>query len=612
MNQTDNIKRIFITSTKGAALLNSNKNINSFEPPIQQMPQQYNNIPAKPIINPSNTNNIPPKPIMNNIPTPNRQIISPSKPMLSNNSDDDLINDDITKDIEDYEQRAGEINIDTIDEVEAIGGLRNTPVDPTSNLNIDSYNDINIDEIEKENQQFEALLNNNNQPEASEPNPSNDIEQTGEQAIFDNPDNENMKSEEQDDNQYVIDDSKSEVNNDTNVYDIEELDKEENVQSGGGYIAEGVGGCIYCPNIAGDKFPEMSTEYISKLIPKDSPDAIDYKIVRNIGLKKIDPEFQYFIYPFIKTNFLKINVKDGIGKCKIIKKYSKGYNKSLTQDTSSPEFLNMLNQKYENLIMVNGEESLLDYRLNNTHELLDDNVMKYFNLVKACLIIKHLGYIHRDIKSHNICTKTNFRFIDFGLSAKIDEIFTKENMSDKPYVYWPFEYYLLCDKNVIEIRNKLKEHKDDISKIVELIQIIEKFFNEHIDWGRDEEYSKQFLDSLFQDYLNLAIDVFIKEEYSIDDLKEECADKFDVYSLGLVFNNEYIILSKNSDKNNELVSEFKELIDRMVVANPEDRYDIETTFIDFLDLLCNNNIISEDEKDEHIDEIEKKCNCKIR
>ena len=90
MNQTDNIKRIFITSTKGAALLNSNKNINSFEPPIQQMPPQYNNIPAKPIISPTNTNNIiPPKPIMNNIDTPNRQIISPSKPMLSNNNLDD-------------------------------------------------------------------------------------------------------------------------------------------------------------------------------------------------------------------------------------------------------------------------------------------------------------------------------------------------------------------------------------------------------------------------------------------------------------------------------------------------------------------------------------------
>ena len=93
MSQSDNIKRIFITSTKGAALLNSNKNINSFEPQVQPIQQQYN-IPSKPIMSPPNINKPPvTSTINNNITNFPKQIMSPSNPNknIQFDNNDDLI-----------------------------------------------------------------------------------------------------------------------------------------------------------------------------------------------------------------------------------------------------------------------------------------------------------------------------------------------------------------------------------------------------------------------------------------------------------------------------------------------------------------------------------------
>ena len=94
-------------------------------------------------------------------------------------------------------------------------------------------------------------------------------------------------------------------------------------------------------------------------------------------------------------------------------------------------------------------------------------------------------------------------------------------------------------------------------------------------------------------------------------MREECLEKFDVYSLGIVLLIEYNDLIGSNNSEDELIVEYKSILDDMIKANPEERLDIDTVLIKLMKLLRGYGILTDKNMKKHIDEIEKKCNCKI-
>ncbi len=389
-----------------------------------------------------------------------------------------------------------------------------------------------------------------------------------------------------------------------------EVDKKETQRQ----LNNGTHSCAYKPNIAGDKFSESSEFYVSKIVDKNDIDGQDFKIVEKMGLKKIDPNFAYYLYPFVRTNFKLSNIKSNdLKKCKIFKE---DFELDLDLFKNNPdEFIKDLNDKYYNLIIPDGENTLNDYRQisGNNEESISENLIHYFNLIKGIFFLNHINYIHRDIKRDNITTKGSFKLIDFGLSCHKKDGFL-DGVSNQHYSYWPFDYYLL-DTDVYEnLKNKIKiSSRDSNERITNLIIEITELFNLHIDetFKNNDNLPEHVKEDLLIDYINFAIDLIINDEYDLDSLREECLDKFDVYSLGIVLQIEYNELIKYNNSDDEIIKEYKEIIDSMIVANPELRLDIDEILIKFIKLLRGNNILTEKNMVRHIDELEKKCNCKI-
>ena len=261
-------------------------------------------------------------------------------------------------------------------------------------------------------------------------------------------------------------------------------------------------------------------------------------------------------------------------------------------DSSNFNNKSKINQFDKNSIMLVGDyggqtmesyfENLFDNpkeNIKNIEKKFLDFMMKLDKLFYGLVQLKNNKLSHLDIKSNNIVitnNKSNFKFIDFGLSAEYKNLkhFKKraytEAHSKRMYLYYPpeFLYSQNSDEELKELINDLETKSfESIKKYLNIYKIIYNFFD------RDAKLS---MVNILRNYL----DPVWKSDFT------KIITKVDVYSLGILIpllfhNNEILERVKESD----MLKEFFSLLSLMTTPLYIYRIDIENAYILYKGLM---------------------------
>ena len=246
----------------------------------------------------------------------------------------------------------------------------------------------------------------------------------------------------------------------------------------------------------------------------------------------------------------------------------------------------------KNSIMLSGDyggETLENY-FERQFEDPDENIKKIEikfldfmgklgKLFNGLVELKNNDISHLDVKPNNIVIKddnSNFKFIDFGLSAKYSNLkhfksrAINESNTKRIYLYYPPEFLFSqsAEKDLKDMGTKLeKKPFEDFRNHANTYKTVYKLFN------RDAKLS---LTNIFNNYLDKA---WVPDFNSL-------ITKLDVYSLGMLlpilfYNNELLERIKES----EMLQNFFSLFDLMTVPLYIFRIDIENAHILYKGLM---------------------------
>ena len=246
----------------------------------------------------------------------------------------------------------------------------------------------------------------------------------------------------------------------------------------------------------------------------------------------------------------------------------------------------------KNSIMLSGDyggETLENY-FERQFEDPDENIKqieikfldfmgKLGKLFNGLVELKNNDISHLDVKPNNIVIKddnSNFKFIDFGLSAKYSNLKHFKNRAineantKRIYLYYPPEFLFSqsAEKDLKDMGTKLeKKPFEDFRNHANTYKTVYKLFN------RDAKLS---LTNIFNNYLDKA---WVPDFNSL-------ITKLDVYSLGILlpilfYNNELLERIKES----EMLQNFFSLFDLMTVPLYIFRIDIENAHILYKGLM---------------------------
>ena len=246
----------------------------------------------------------------------------------------------------------------------------------------------------------------------------------------------------------------------------------------------------------------------------------------------------------------------------------------------------------KNSIMLSGDyggETLENYferqfedpdeNINKIEIKFLDFMGKLGKLFNGLVELKNNDISHLDVKPNNIVIKddnSNFKFIDFGLSAKYSNLKHFKNRAineantKRIYLYYPPEFLFSqsAEKDLKDMGTKLeKKPFEDFRNHANTYKTVYKLFN------RDAKLS---LTNIFNNYLDKA---WIPDFNSL-------ITKLDVYSLGILlpilfYNNELLERIKES----EMLQNFFSLFDLMTVPLYIFRIDIENAYILYKGLM---------------------------
>lgn len=357
---------------------------------------------------------------------------------------------------------------------------------------------------------------------------------------------------------------------------------------GGGLLATGSNSCVIRPDIPckGKKTPR-NPKKISKIVfgKKSKEYTRSEKEIDDI-IKKIPNYHEWSMIfdklckppSFDEAKKIDKGIYDCIGEYSIVLHGNKNSKKRELFDKNS--------------IMLIGEyggETLEDY-FEKQFEDPDENIKniekKFLNIMKkldklfnGLVQLKNNEISHLDVKPNNIVLpseKSNFKFIDFGLSAKYTNLkhFKKrafnESQGKRIYLWYPPEYLFSqsTDKELKEIKEKIiKSPFEDFKNHANTYKTVYNFF--------DRNEKRSFLS---------IINNYIDSEWSPDFYK--LISKIDVYSLGMLmpilfYNND--ILDRINESN--MLKDFFSLFSLMTTPIYIYRIDIENAYILYKGLI---------------------------
>lgn len=389
---------------------------------------------------------------------------------------------------------------------------------------------------------------------------------------------------------------------------------------GGAMVAQGTYGCIFRPPLRCENEDTISENTVSKFM--NYSEALD-EVNENKMIDTIDPKFEFHLKtPRICKLHEDINIDDeeNFENCDLAKKYSDLYkNRNMfvllqLEDggISLGEYLKNLRTKKSFNDSFKKEQYIpLDKKEKIENEELNKLLISMRPLIKGLKVMSENNIQHLDIKPDNIVIRKNekdgsykVRFIDFGLSSKFENIYTKKFLFKSHYFVEPYDSVFLLDNWYNLLTQEKREE-------------IEKYFNSNF-------YTKNYGDKLIGDNTTFSFDnhpylsLFQKENYdklikkkyfekkSKDDFQLEIFKKIDVFSLGLIFFfiwNKFIgVFEVERKYENPIHESLKNLMLKMLKSSFIDRISADNLLQEY------DNLISIIQYQENVDRIGKKQN----
>ena len=363
---------------------------------------------------------------------------------------------------------------------------------------------------------------------------------------------------------------------------------------GGGLIATGSSSCIIKPNIPCKKnnkkpindkkiskivFGKKSKEYTDREksiddIIKKIPGYKDWSLVFDEickpppfdEAKKMDKGLYDCIGdPSVKESTIKLKGNLNTKKRELFNKHSIMLVGEYGGETLETYFDNEFNEPKEDIKKIEGKFLIMMEKLDK--------------LFHGLVELKKSGISHLDVKPNNIVIKddnSNFKFIDFGLSAKYDNLkhfkqrAINESKTERIYLWYPPEFLFsqTSKKELNELKdNLINGDFEDFKNHANTYKSVQKIFNRNP--------KRSFL-SIINNYLDKSWDP------KFDNIIQE----IDVYSLGIMMP----ILFYNNDildriKESILLTNFFELFNLMVSSYWYARIDIENAYILYKGLM---------------------------
>lgn len=314
------------------------------------------------------------------------------------------------------------------------------------------------------------------------------------------------------------------------------------------FLYSGTYSCIYHPSpLCHRKLAEIEPykkPMIGKIVrPVDSPQ--EWQLAQS--LYKIDPNQFYFVYPY---ELCEIQAVQDSRKCPFMKK---------------DQSLHMFKIPY-------GTHNLATYVSNRKQMIsLKTFIPKVIHLMEGLSLFHKAGWIHQDIKTQNILEKNHeFRWIDFGISLKKNQIFDLEingPFLNADYVIHPPEYryfsrYYFISKGVESMETFVNNEwyllhyilKEDKQRNIDLYQSYYTY-----------DTFKQACQRLFDTLKHTS-------KTSLQKLFTHHVTKVDIYSFGMVLLHISPYLQLENTPASIL---FKQLIQSMIHPNIFERYNTQ-------------------------------------
>lgn len=362
--------------------------------------------------------------------------------------------------------------------------------------------------------------------------------------------------------------------------------KKYNSQRGGVLLGEGGFGCVISPPLrckkTFHKFPySIDTNYISKIVEYDESDESIWDEI-NIGKKliKIDPSQKYFS-PILDGCFLhKQKSRDLL--------YSLSNNKSSTNknsytySTHKKDKCNIyMDTHYLNLISKNAgitiEDTFESKDLYLKNYIINNYIYIMYHYCKSLKLLKENNILHCDIKTMNVMINYNkardtagLTLIDFGLSGNVTNKGTETNndiltfCANGTQIYKPIETTILYEVLYLMKKNpKTYTNKIALKKIVETFKDNKKYYMKVLDFNRFGIKNKKISSNTTSVYgetediltvYNNIIEKYNNKTLTKTFLNDKDIFKWDIFSLGILFAELFLIFNINDEKAETLIN----------------------------------------------------------